>query len=212
MDPDGRLFRKPNFSDMQNTKEHINVHMGDAGLYDVDDNGKLYITKYNTIYRYGCLFTECMNNANSERQKYCEQHNIKFKKSMISDFAPLNKFYEFTPNDNNPYETDSNMSSDTFKLLYETVAGKKINHLLRVTKKTTITALLFAIQQSNKEVTVIGHCKGHYFTILGVNSDGSLNTDLIQDPQDPTKVGKKWYAEFENELKTKGVDQLWIID
>ena len=218
MDPDGRKFFVPLFHEKQNVMPNKTLYMGStpSGKYDIDDEGNKIYTKRNTIGGYGCLFTEIYNLALSTRKKYCDQHNIKFNEPGINTYSPIDAYYSIYDHSNdidNPYnESDANMTTETAKKLYYDVSGQKLNHLIRVTNKSTISTLLKVIKNSNKEVKVIGHCNGHFFTITDVADNGDLEIEMIHDPQVRLPGYESWYKQFDKKLKAEGVDELWIMD
>ncbi|WP_407436666.1 RHS repeat domain-containing protein [Treponema sp.] len=233
-DPDGRFFNRPEYHNKQNGLKHTSVTMGKtpSGKYEIDENGSKTVTKQNTIGAFGCLFTEIYNNAMTARKKrtsdarrYCEQHNIPFYEPSLESFAGNDKYFNYYDHANdtvNPRnETDANMDRNTIEALYEDVSGKKANHIMAVTKQSTITVLLKVIKDSPKGVTVIGRCNGHFFTILNVNNDGGftgedgeLDLHFIHDPQinKGTPGYEKFYKDFYNKLKLQGPDRIWVID
>lgn len=104
------------------------------------------------------------------------------------------------------------MTMDTMKNLFEDISGKKVNHILKIDKKSTISVLLNVIKNSDKQIKVIGHCNGHFFTITDISENGALDIEMIHDPQLRTNGNKSWYEKFDKTLKTNGVDAIWLID
>ena len=218
IDSDGRDFYKPVFHQKQNDNLNRNLYMGTtpSGEYYIDDDGNKIYTKRNTIGKFGCLFTEIYNNALSERKRYCNQHNIPFNATELKSYASLDKYFSYYDHANdqvNPYnESDANMTMDTMKKLFEDISGKKVNHILKIDKKSTISVLLNVIKNSDKQIKVIGHCNGHFFTITDISENGALDIEMIHDPQLRTNGNKSWYEKFDKTLKTNGVDAIWLID
>lgn len=186
-----------------------------SGSYSINESGEKTFSKRNTIFNYGCLFTEVFNNASSSRKNYAKQHNIPYKDFSLPFFASNDEYFVFEDSKTHSNESDANMNVSGITKLFEDVSGRSIKGIsvYTIDQKFTNKNMkdkLIELKQANKSYTVIGKCMGHYFTILDCDDKGNISYSMIHDPQ--SQIYYNWYKNFKAELEKNGVNTLIVIE
>ena len=241
-DPDGKFFNRPTShirqTDFNNRTNPVYMGHTPSGKYKIDGDGNKKFTTRNTIFAFGCLFTEIYNNALTAREKrvaaakkYCEQHDITFNEAPSFESLAGDDKYFYIKDNPEKNESDANMGYDGMLNLWKDTSGESVKNFkiinLGVNSKgehdsenmsaSEIKFRLRLIRNAKQGYTVIGRCDGHYFTILDCDDDGNLTYSEIHDPQ--AQIYYHWYEGnptagtngFKKDLNVNGVNQLIII-